>query len=382
VLTAHTPGAAMTGAPVADANHVTSAAPRRTLDVGLFFFSGDGSGGARDKYRLVLECADFADRHGFSAVWTPERHFTKFGGLFPNPSLLAAALAVSTRRVQLRAGSVVLPLHDPIRVAEEWSVVDNLSGGRVGVAFASGWHADDFVLAPDAYDSRRTRMEEGICTIARLWRGERIVRRSGSGGDVETRIYPNPIQRELPIWLTAVSPATFVRAGELGANVLTGLMERDVESCATLVAAYRQARRDHGFDPETGLVTVMLHTYVGSDLAAVRARVREPMREYLRAFLETSERRMLASADLGGVVAQLTARDRDALLEHAFEQYFATRSLLGTPASCQRTFGRLSAAGVDEVACLLDFGLEHDEVVGGLEPLASAVAAYRGSTVP
>src|SRR6185295_17743730 len=103
----------------------------------------------------LMEGAKFADRNGFAAVWTPERHFHAFGGLYPNPSVTSAAIAAITQRVKIRAGSVVLPLHHPLRVAEEWAVVDNLSNGRVGLAFASGWHSIDFVLAPQNYADRK-----------------------------------------------------------------------------------------------------------------------------------------------------------------------------------------------------------------------------------
>src|SRR5499433_3320101 len=124
----------------------------KSLSFSLYFFSDDGSKDSAEKYRLVLESAKFADRNGFNAVWTPERHFQDFGGLYPNPSVLGAALAMITERVQIRAGSVALPLHHPVRVAEEWSVVDNLSNGRVAVSFASGWHPDDFIFAPAVYE--------------------------------------------------------------------------------------------------------------------------------------------------------------------------------------------------------------------------------------
>src|SRR5919205_829536 len=99
----------------------------RGVRFGIYFFSDDGSKNSDDKYRLLIESTKFADRHGFAAVWTPERHFQAFGGLYPNPSVLSAALAMITERTQIRAGSVALPLHHPVRVAEEWSVVDNLS---------------------------------------------------------------------------------------------------------------------------------------------------------------------------------------------------------------------------------------------------------------
>src|SRR5712691_3709304 len=139
------------------------------MEFSIMFFAGSDRPAGGDRYALVREAAQFADRHGFSAIWTPERHFHEFGGLFPNPSVLSAAIAAGTERLQIRAGSVVLPLHDPLRVAEEWALVDNLSGGRVGISFASGWHANDFVLKPAAYQDRQEVMRRGIDAVRRLW---------------------------------------------------------------------------------------------------------------------------------------------------------------------------------------------------------------------
>ncbi len=149
--------------------------PTPDLDFSLFYFASNGSsdgGSAADAYRLLVDGARFADRHGFAAVWTPERHFHAFGGLFPNPSV-AAALATITERVQLRAGSCVLPLHNPIRVAEEWALVDNLSRGRVGISFAAGWRADDFVMAPSNFAERAAVLRRDVEVLRRLWRDTR-----------------------------------------------------------------------------------------------------------------------------------------------------------------------------------------------------------------
>jgi acyl-CoA synthetase (AMP-forming)/AMP-acid ligase II len=118
----------------ADESSVATEAP----DFSLFYFASDASQDG-DKYRLLLDGARFGDENGFCAVWTPERHFHAFGGIYPNPSVISAAIAATTKNIGIRAGSCVLPLHHPVRVAEEWSVVDNLSGGRVGISFAAGW---------------------------------------------------------------------------------------------------------------------------------------------------------------------------------------------------------------------------------------------------
>jgi hypothetical protein len=80
----------------------------RHTDFSLFYFASANVGEYSDKYKLLIEGAKFADKHGFAAVWTPERHFHKFGGLYPNPSVTSAAIATITERIQIRAGSVAV----------------------------------------------------------------------------------------------------------------------------------------------------------------------------------------------------------------------------------------------------------------------------------
>jgi natural product biosynthesis luciferase-like monooxygenase protein len=162
------------------------------MQFGLYFFSDDGTNTDSDKYRLLLESARFADEHGFAAVWTPERHFQDFGGLYPNPVVLSAALAVITKRIQIRAGSIALPLHHPMRAAEEWAVVDNLSKGRVAVSIASGWHPNDFIFAPENYERRKEVMYESIATVQRLWVGEAVYFKGVNENETELRSFPRP----------------------------------------------------------------------------------------------------------------------------------------------------------------------------------------------
>src|ERR1700759_1149876 len=195
----------------------------------LMLFASSEDALAGDKYHLGVESARFGDRHGVSSIWVPERHFTRFGALYPNPAVLHAALAMTTQRIRLHAGSVVTPLHHPLRIAEEWAVVDNLSRGRIGISFASGWNPDDFAFFPDRYANRHEEMYKGIAAVQRLWRGETLEVTSGSGKATEVRIYPTPIQKELPTWLTAAgNPKTYQAAGRSGANLLTHVLDQDM----------------------------------------------------------------------------------------------------------------------------------------------------------
>lgn len=329
----------------------------------LFYFASDEDQ-QQDKYRLLMDGARFADENGFAALWVPERHFHAFGGQFPNPALAAAAVAAVTQRIQIRAGSCVLPLHDPIRVAEEWSMVDNLSAGRAGVAFASGWHFNDFVLAPDRFQQRHAALREGIDTVRTLWGGGSIKRTDGLGNEVDISVRPRPVQPTLPIWITAAaSPDTFRYAGEIGANVLTHLLGQSLGELKEKIALYRQARQEHGHDPDSGQVTLMLHTFVGEDLETVRNVVREPFKNYLRSSINL----LKPVAESQGLDA---GDDLELVVEAGFNRYFASSALFGTPDSCQEMIRQVAAIGVDEIGCLIDFGVDVDEVAQSLPTLA------------
>ena len=358
------------GSATAQESEVEHGPAGKSITFSLYFFSDDGSKASGDKYRLVLESAKFADRHGFTAVWTPERHFQDFGGLYPNPSVLSAALAVLTERIQIRAGSVALPLHHPVRVAEEWSLVDNLSRGRVAVSFASGWHPDDFIFAPKFYDDRREVMFRNIELIQSLWAGEKIKLPSTGGSEVEFRILPRPVQAKLPIWITSSGSAeTWCRAGAIGANVLAAYVGYSREELAQRIELYREARATHGHDPHAGIVTIMLHTFVGDDNELVKEKVRVPFSNYLRTYFRQYEG---TAAEVAGV----SEADKDALMRAAFEKYFEASTLMGEPGKCARLIDALVEIGVDEIACLIDFGVDADSVLASLERLDELRARY------
>ncbi len=349
----------------------------RPLAFSLYYFGSDEGGPqAQAQRRLIFESARFADDHGFAAVWAPERHFHAFGGLSPNPSVMAAALAASTQRVRIRSGSCVVTLHHPARVAEEWAMVDFLSGGRVDLGLASGWFPNDFVLAaPGNYAQRSELVFERVAELRRLWAGEPFEAVNPLGDRVQLRTMPRPVQATLPIWITAAgNPQTFRRAGAMGLNVLTHLLGQSLEALAGKIAAYREAWREAGHAGQ-GTVTLMLHTYVGESEAEVRRKVRAPMLRYLESSANLVGQYTAAvpffQKQTAAAAAAPAARDElNDALAFSFERYYATSSLLGTLDDCLGMTDKLKAIEVDEVACLIDFGVDPDDVLAALPALA------------
>ena len=345
------------------------------MEFSLFYFSGDGSTTNRDKYRLLIEGAKFADRHGLAAVWIPERHFDAFGGLYPNPAVAGAAIAALTDNIQIRSGSVVMPLQDPLRVAEEWAMVDNLSQGRVGLSFAPGWHPNDFVLYPAKYADKKEIMWRDIQVFQRLWQGESIELIGGNGKSVSINTFPRPLQPQVPIWITSLSDESFIEAGKIGANILTSPLYQSLDEILRKITLYRQSLARHGHDPQSGKVAMMIHTFIGNDLDVVRAKVKQPFKNYHKTHFDLVVR---SAGDLRFSIDPntMTARDLDDLLEFSFETYFNGKVLMGTPTYCRSIVDSLQQAGVDEVAALIDFGVEFDWVMESLDLLKDLNDTY------
>lgn len=353
--------------------------PDQDMEFSLFYWNvaEDESEYDEDKYNLLLESAKFGDRNNFKAVWTPERHFHAFGGLYPNPSVTSAAIATITKQIEIRAGSCVAPLHHPIRITEEWSMVDNFSHGRVGMAFAAGWQPNDFVILPDNHAEAKNIMFQTIETVKKLWRGETLEFPGPKGDMVKVRTLPRPVQKELPIWITtAGNPETFKQAGEVGANVLTHLLGQSVEDVAKNIAVYKEAFKTAGHKGE-GHVTLLLHTLVGTDEEKVRELARTPMKNYLKSamflvkaaawhfptFKTLSEE---TGQSLDEIFDNISDDDLDGLLEFAFERYYSTSGLFGTPERGVEMVDRLKEIGVNEIGCLIDYGLDTQNVLDHL----------------
>ncbi|MEM9070569.1 MAG: MupA/Atu3671 family FMN-dependent luciferase-like monooxygenase [Myxococcota bacterium] len=356
----------------------------RPMGFGIFYWGNDDGQGPK-KYELLLEGAKLGDRLGFTSLWTPERHFHAFGGPYPNPAVTGAAVAAVTKNLDVRAGSCVSPLHHPARIAEEWAVIDNLTGGRTGLAFASGWQPDDFVLRPENTPPKnKPALFASIETVRRLWRGEAVEFPKENGEMHAVVSQPRPVSKELQVWVTtAGNPATYEKAGEIGAHVLTHLLGQSIEEVADKIRIYRDALRKHGHDPAKFKVTLMLHTYLAPTREEAREVAREPMKDYLRSaagLIKQYAWAFPAFKKPEGVsnpfqldLSSLNEEEMDAILEFAFTRYFDDSGLFGTVDDAVQRVNQLKAVGIDEVACLIDYGIQTPVVLESMKRVGEVI---------
>jgi alkanesulfonate monooxygenase SsuD/methylene tetrahydromethanopterin reductase-like flavin-dependent oxidoreductase (luciferase family) len=167
-------------------------------------------------YHNLLEDAGLTERLGYHGVLLAEHHFTNYCAI-PNPLMLAAALGQRTSRIRIGTAVIVLPLHNPVLVAEDIAQADHLTGGRLEVGFGRGYASYEFTpLGMDLADSHAA-MTDGLDALETLWRGPDVANPNGRWPFPEITITPEPVQRPRPpAWYACGSPASIATALDRG----------------------------------------------------------------------------------------------------------------------------------------------------------------------
>src|SRR6185437_12063897 len=203
-----------------------------------------------------------------------------------------------------------------------------------------------------------------IPIVQKLWRGESVLFPGAGGEQVPVTVYPRPVQKELNVWLLATqSDDSFIHAGEMGYNVFTMLYGLQLDAMAKKIALYRKAREKAGYDARTGVVSLMLHTMVNKNAATVEKAVEGPFKKYIKSSLDIHVK---ALQEQKGIKEEVTNEEKEKILEYAYYRYFKTCAVFGTPEDGRRVVDEAIEAGVNDIACLADFGVDYDLVRGSL----------------
>ncbi|MBV9120504.1 MAG: LLM class flavin-dependent oxidoreductase [Chloroflexi bacterium] len=299
-------------------------------------------GPANELYAKWLEQAALADELGYDTLWVTEHHFRIFGGMSPNPQIMLAAMAGRTRRIRLGTAVSILPLHHPLRIAEDMAMLDNLTNGRLEVGIGRGMPQAEYEIYGAGWEESQELLEEAAGILVRAWvtpdftwsgkhyRYERPV----------TLLPPTLQQPGPPIWVTANFDESHFRwIGKMGFNLMTlPWVLPDFGESRRLINAYRSSLREHGHDVSSHQVLAMFPTHVGASDAEARA-----TGERLQAGMFG-----ISSGERGGQLAR--GLDFDRLVSDS-------RVLVGDAAACRDHVSRVrDELGITHLACLQHYG--------------------------
>jgi probable F420-dependent oxidoreductase len=251
--------------------------PAVTLRIGIGLFTGQVPAGSdrtfAQEYRDTLELVRLAEALGFDSAWVSEHHGASDGYL---PSLLPmlAAFAAATNRIRLGTGVVLTPLHDPLRLAEDAAVVDQISEGRLTLGLGIAWRPEEFRMFGVPFSERLPRTVDTVEILRRAWTGERF----SFDGEVfhydRVRVTPPPAQENgPPILLGGYVEAAMRRAGRIGDGHITDAS--DIDEVRRAAALMEEGAREAGRDPSKLGLALMQNAFVADAGTDAWERARE-----------------------------------------------------------------------------------------------------------
>src|SRR5215510_5681381 len=197
--------------------------------------------------------AQLAEAQGFDSCFFGEHH-QDHDGFLPSPLIVATAVAARTTRLRVGTSVILLPLHHPVRVAEDVITLDLVSKGRVVLGVGIGYQAADFRAFAVPMEHRLALFEESVEILRQCWTGEPFSFRGKHYTLEDVQIRPRPYQRPgPPLGIGASIPAAARRAGRI-ADAFVGTPSTALESATRLVDTYREAAREAGRAPQIVLM--------------------------------------------------------------------------------------------------------------------------------
>ena len=308
------------------------------MHFGIFLEERRRGAGEAQAFRETLELADAAEAWGLDGVWLGEIHFTPARSVQSAPMALASFIAARTRRVRVGTAVQVLPLGNPLRIAEEVATVDHLSEGRFdfGIGRSGSPRAYDALGVPFA--ESQARFQEALEVILEAWKGEPFSYAGKFYRFENATVSPRPYQLpHPPLRMAANSAETFSFVGRAGLPLFVGLRDLDVPELRVHLEAYRTAWRDAGHAGR-GDVCLRIPIYAGTTEKEAREEPYENITYFFRRHAELT-RSGLGRADTGP--AERRRARVEQLDQLSYEEILETRVAFGTAAALVDRLARL-----------------------------------------
>jgi len=233
-------------------------------------------------FRETLEIVDAAEATGIDGVWLGEIHFLPSRSILSAPLIMATALATRTKRLCIGTAVHVLPLRNPLSIAEDVATLDHLSGGRFEFGIGRSGSARSYNLIGVPYEESQGRLMEALEVIREAWKGNTFDFHGQYFHFEQANVSPRPLQRpHPPVRIAALNPNSFPRAAELGLHIFVGLRGTDISVLRGYIESYHAAWRAAGH-PGQGSVYLRIPLYTAATDDAAIDESRESVVYYFR----------------------------------------------------------------------------------------------------
>jgi alkanesulfonate monooxygenase SsuD/methylene tetrahydromethanopterin reductase-like flavin-dependent oxidoreductase (luciferase family) len=321
---------------------------------------------------VLAECL-YAEELGYNSVWLPEHHFGLFGCL-PSPAVFLSHLAAKTKRIKLAPATVLLPCNNPLRVAEEFALLDLLSDGRAIFSAGRGYDKREYDAFNIPFDESRDRFYEGLDLVRTAWTQEEFT--------YEGRFYslsqpvsclPRPVQKpHPPIYVACFSRPTVEMAAKHGfftlfAPFAAAMMFGSVQAA---VRAYRDMAAEHGHTQTLAMCSYFTNVVYNQ---ADEVRTKERLLHYLHSVLSAFPSDRATAPPHIAYFVDIVERLRSMKPEDVGERSIVT----GDPEACIATLKKCEEAGIEEVILYFNFGeLSHRDTLASMERFAREVMPH------
>lgn len=343
-----------------------------------YFSNADNTypGNSRTPGELILEIVDqaiHAEAIGMHGAWVGEHHFHEFG-VNASPEIVLTHIAARTSRIRLMPAVTVLPLHHPLRVAENWATIDLLSGGRVDFALGRGFDKNEYDRFEVDFERNSDIMKEGLEIVARAWRETGRWSHHGEFYRFEdVDIVPRPVQQEVPIYVACFSKPTVDMTCAFGfgmsiAPFAAGMAFGGVDK---MIDYYRAGCVSNGRQPGAVNSSIFLHfADTPEQEAAARARQIRFFKEISAPTMKTAARAKTNSYDYWADMSKKVAEMKP-------EDLVSGNVLLGTSQQMVDAVGRFEQMGIEELGLYVNIGLkEHQQTKDEMQRFMEEVAPH------
>ncbi|PPR10014.1 MAG: Limonene 1,2-monooxygenase [Alphaproteobacteria bacterium MarineAlpha11_Bin1] len=328
-----------------------------------------------DYYEELTETIKLVDQLGWARALTTEHHFHYYGGAVPNPAIILAAWARETTNIRLAPAVSLMQLRDPLKVAEDYALVDQLSGGRVDMGVAKGFVPHEFQAFHIDQAEVQKRISEGLEICKKFWVGEAFEYMGEYFSFDRLQPWPPAVNGALPIWNAASnSQESFVNAAETGYHLMMNHYPMSADAVAQKFRWYCDSWERAGRNPSNRKAMIAFMTHIADTEEQAIEEAKAALQEHAGAFGKVMRGEQWDNNWAGDISVLIDMCEND-----DWRDVFRRRTLICSPEQAAERIQHYIDLGFTEISFIARYaGLKHDQTMNTIRRISEEVMPMLG----